>query len=228
MNQMDHFTRLQGRIAAARDLVRGRLAAGSREESIYKGTVILFSQLLHRPPFLFIGINPGAGYFNSTGNNYRENELNPDPGFEYVDAENDYDYTLARQTRDVFAQTRFKDCLSACVKTNLFYTCTSNARELYQFNDIVKEKHGVNYWELSAEWTREIIGIVKPTVIICEGKSVINRLASYYGMDVYWHNEIGSFQINGGSRVIGYKRRYSHILNRVSLINALNEDSLLS
>ena len=83
---------LKNEVAEVRDYVRGNLIPRTREEELYKGTMILYSQLIKNPDFLFIGINPGAGFFKSTGIKYRPEELDPEDGFEYVVAENEYDY----------------------------------------------------------------------------------------------------------------------------------------
>ena len=221
----DKFNLLKADLAQTLDLVQSRLSEGVREETIYKGTIVFLSKLIHHPPFMFVGINPGAGVFKDTGKKPRD--LDPaDDGFEYVLAENNYDYALARETRGVFAETKFKSHLENCVKTNLFYTCTSRASELCEFMDLVERNCGVNYWKKSVAWTKMMIDLIEPSAIICEGKFAIDRLASYYELQVQWRDEIGSFLIDGQIEVIGYKRRYSHIRNRDSLMKALNQMEL--
>jgi hypothetical protein len=213
---------LKNEVAEVRDYVRRSLVPGTREEELYKGTMILYSQLIKNPDFLFIGINPGAGFFRSTGIKYRPEELDPEDGFEYVLAENEYDYDLARQTRTAFGQTKFRDCLSRCVKTNLFYTSTSNQNEMHELFSIINSNLKINYYDKSVIWTKRLINIFEPKIIICEGKSVVDRLSAYYGVEPNWNQHIATFQIQGNVRVLGYKRRYSRFRNIDEFVATLN------
>lgn len=212
------YSKLKNEVAETRDYVRKNLISGTREEELYKGTMILYSELIYNPEFLFIGINPGAGFFNSTDITFRENELDPDDEFEYLS----YDYTLARQTKTAFGQTRFKDSLSKSVKTNLFYTSTSSLNQMRELFGILSDKFNVNYHEKSLAWTKHLISLVNPKVVICEGKLVVDTLGNYYNVEPKWNQETATFQIGDKIRVIGYKRRYSHIRNIDGFITALN------
>ena len=49
------YESLRNEVAAARDHIRSKWIAGSDEESLYKGSAILFSALMFRPQFLFLG-----------------------------------------------------------------------------------------------------------------------------------------------------------------------------
>ena len=65
--------------------------------------------------------------------------------------------------------------------------------------------------------------LIEPKAIICEGKSAMDRFASYYGLQAKWHNGVGFFNIDDRIEVIGYKRRYSSPVDPNALIHALNE-----
>jgi len=210
-------------VAEVRDHVRKNLIVGTREEELYKGTMILYSELISNPDFMFIGINPGAKFFQKTGIKYRPEELDPDDEFEYTAAaQYGHDYALARQTRTAFERTRYKDSLSRSVKSNLFYTATSSQKDLCDLLDLLNTKFNVNYYEKSALWTRRLIDLINPKVIICEGKWVVEKLGQYYGVEPQWVNEIAHFQIENGIQVLGYKRRYPDMRNIDEFATALN------
>lgn len=206
-------------VASVRNELLSKMPKGSTEESLYKGTMILFSELLHKPKFMFVGINPGAGFFNSTGIKYRENELEPESSFEYVDGDNDY--TLAKQTREVFSKTKHGADFPNSVKTNFHFTATKSEKDLNDFLNLVIDNYNVNLWELSKKWTQELIEIIEPQYIICEGKSVADKFASLLGVKFDWENDIGIGQF-GPVKMISYKRLYSNISNHEALIELLN------
>jgi len=218
---------LKREVAEVRDHVREHLIPGTREEELYKGTTILYSELIHKPDFMFIGINPGAGFFKSTGIKERAIDLEPCVGFEYINAkEEGYDYALAVQTRTAFEASKHNECLPKSVKSNLFYTSTSSQNELKEFLYLLIERLDVNYYAKSIVWTKQLIELVAPKVIICEGAWVVNLLCKYYEVTPVWRSGIAYCTINGGISVIGYKRRYSHMLNMDHFVTALNSLSL--
>lgn len=217
----NQYTLFAKEVALKRDLIRDAIPPGSRADDLYKGTVILFSDIFYQPEFLFIGINPGAGFFKATGIKYRESELDPDCGFEYILAENEYDYTLARETRELFRRSSFANSLNQAVKSNLFYTCTTSAYDLHEFNRIVLETTDINLWELSAQWTKKLIQLISPKVVICEGKYVVDRLSEYYSVKVDWQGEVCRFNLPLNIKAIGYKRRYSNIRNPEALLQEI-------
>lgn len=217
------YEALKAEVAGFRDKVRNLLAPGTKEEELYKGTIILYSELLFQPDFLFVGINPGAGFFKNTGLKYRDDELDPEEGFEYLVAENNYDYSLARQTREAFGRTNCKESLSRSVKTNLFFTSTTKASELHTLYEILLNKYNLDYYKKSAEWIKRLIQILQPHAIICEGKQAADSLGSYYKVVPSWKNDVASFEIEGFIPVLGYKRRYSTFRNMNSFSAALNE-----
>jgi len=210
-------------VAETRDYVRKNLVSGTREEDLYKGTMILYSELFYKPDFLFVGINPGAGYYNTSGKKFRDDELEAEDGFEYLLAGEDYpDYRSAEQTRTAFARTKYKGSLSKSVKTNLFYTSTSSLKAMRELFGILDNKFNIDYYAKSLNWTKKLIGIIEPKVIICEGKVVANTLAEYYEVEPQWNQETATFQIEGKIQVLGYKRLFSNIRNINGFVEALN------
>ena len=70
-------------------------------ETLYKGIQLYFSPL-NRSEILFIGINPGIGYFNYHKRNVKK--LSPLEKFEY----NGQKYILATQTKRIFKDLEFE------------------------------------------------------------------------------------------------------------------------
>ena len=222
-NLFDSYGFLKAEVAEFRDNVRKLLMPGTREEDLYKGTMILYSELFFEPDFLFIGINPGAGFYKTSGQKFRTNELDPEDAFEYLAAENEYDYTLAKETRKAFEQTKFKNSLCRSVKINLFFTSTSSEPELHEFYEILFTKHNIDYYKISAGWTKRLIEMFQPRAIICEGKKVVDCLGDYFSVLPVWNDDVASFKISETIHVLGYKRRRSYIRNMDTFSAALND-----
>jgi len=221
MNLVDNFNLLKNEVSQTRDIFRNRIEKGSREEELYKGTMILYSSLVYRPELLFIGINPGAGYANKYGRIYREDELEPSEGLEYLTIEDEDDYQLAKQTRELFQNSKYSDNLINSVKTNVFYTSTDSFQGMNEYYTIISNKYGFNYWEKSFEWTKKIIEMVSPKIIICEGITVIRKLQEIYHVEIEWNNDVGSCRI-GNIPTIAYKRLRSNILNKIEFKEVLD------
>lgn len=223
MNIINEYEPIKIEIKQIRDNIMSLMKLGEKEEQLYKGTIVFFSNLNYQPDFLFIGINPGSGFYKTTGIKYRETELDPDDDFEYLSGvENGYDYNLAKQTREVFSKTNHYQKLYNSVKINHFYTCTDNFKELEEFNRIIGQKYSINLKQYSKKWTLKLIEIIKPKVIICEGKISFNLLMSYFEKNPSWVNDVSLQEIDNRIIAIGYRRNYSNIPNKESLIRLLN------
>ncbi len=223
MDIKENYEQLKNEVAICRDELRSKIPEDSPEEELYKGTIILLSKLIYQPKFLFIGINPGAGFFNTTGIKYRDTELDPADGFEYILAERDgYDYTLAKQTRDIFLNTKYNKEFVDSVKTNFYYTATSTADDLKKFNQILVDKYHMFMWEKSMGWTKKLIDMIQPEIIICEGIEPLTQIARIYKASITREENIGSFYIDKVP-VVGYKRNHSNILNKEKIIEFINK-----
>ncbi len=129
MNIQKEFNIVRDEVVHYRDLVNKELKKGLLEEELYKGTVLLMSKLIHNPDFLFIGINSGQGYYQETETKLDSGDLKPEEGFCYLLAEeNGSDYRLAKQTRNVFYNSKYKDSMKNSVKTNYHFTCTAKEK----------------------------------------------------------------------------------------------------
>lgn len=224
MDIQQEFGIIKDDVIKYRDLVNKELKQGSDEELLYKGTVLLMSKLIYKPDFLFIGINSGQGNYQLTGKKDDNAELKPQDGFCYLIAEkNGHDYRLAKQTREVFYNSKFKDSLINSVKTNYFFTCTAKENDLYKFNRIIKNKYKIDYNRLAQKWISELIRIIDPKVIICEGSASFNHVVRYCNSITKEENGVMKANLHGKIPVLGYKRIFSNILNKENVIDALNK-----
>ena len=174
----------------------------------YKGFQILFSPLQSQPDFMFVGINPGAGFFNST----RElaNRLVPEENMEYVNS----NYALARETKKLFELMGLTNGdLSRAVKTNFYFLATENERDL---NEIINFLDPMDFEKKSKDWNKRLIQMIQPKIIICEGKSAYTKVLQHDNLKQNWDGDVAYTNWNG-IHVVGYKRRFSNIRGKEEL-----------
>lgn len=178
------------------------------DESLYKG-IQLYLSPLYNANILFIGINPGAGYFNYMKKIVKR--LNPLKKFEYVGQK----YYLATQTKKIFKELRMENDFSNAVKINHFPFATRDLKDL----KVLLEKYDANFklYYLSREFVVDTIEKVKPKLIICEGKSSFDRLKNILNATPIEYNENTYVMLTNDFVVIGYKRHLSHIKDKHEL-----------
>ena len=180
----------------------------------FRGIQIFFTPLIHKPKFMFIGINPGAGYFNNEGKqtNYVK-RFSPMKKTEYVGQE----YRLAKETRKLFELAKIKkNYLQNSVKTNYYFLATKNTNDL---DKLLNSLQNYNIEKKSEKWINKLTEIIEPEFIICEGKSIFEKFTKtkVSENDVVYYAEIGTI------KVIGYKRRFSNIVNKGKVAKLLEE-----
>jgi hypothetical protein len=187
----------------------------------FKGIQVFFSPLLHKPKFMFIGINPGAGFFNNEGNQSKNvKRLSPMEFTDYIGQK----YKLATETRELFKLAGISNKeLQNSVKSNYYFLATTNANDLFSLLSHLK-KHKVYY--KSKKWINKLIDIVEPEFIICEGKTVFDKLVKDRNckiseIDGVYYTEIDKI------KVIGYKRMFSNILNKEKVAKVLKEKLII-
>ena len=195
------------------------------QTDIYFGTQILYSPAVYKPKFMFIGINPGAGYFNSEKKNVEE--FGEQDEFEYTD--DNESYRLKNETNELFKLAGCHGELEDSVKTNCYFLATRKQKDLDILATMFYE-HKINLHEMSAIWVRKIIEIIEPKIIICEGKSAYGRVTCNVlncpSSPSDWENGVGYVHAKQNIHVIGYERSWSNIKykEKVALkIEELNE-----
>jgi uracil-DNA glycosylase len=180
----------------------------------YRGTQILFSPLAHQPKIMFIGINPGAGYFNYHKRVVKR--FSPLEKLEYT-----YDTNrLAKQTRKLFQLANLsKDDLKACIKSNCYFFATKNESEL---NKLLSHLKPLEVYTKSRNWINSIVQIVKPQIIICEGKSAFYTFVDDKNCKITDNNST-LYTCWNNTHIIGYYRTYSNIINIHEVAKLLKE-----
>jgi hypothetical protein len=196
--------------------------SNEKSQNLYNGFYLWDSKLIINPEVMFIGINPGDG--NPKNNKSMKFEPEYQMSYlEYLNGEND-SYTLARDTVELFQSVgfennRLKNFLNEkTIKTNFHFIITKNLSTIKEclsyigkYNEFIKK---------SFEFIGELIQIIKPKLIIAEGKYSFDMLKEFYTPDEYeykWENDCGSLIIkNEKFDIIGYSR--SH-LKHLEVIN---------
>lgn len=191
------------------------------ESGVYKGTQILYSKLISRPKFLFVGINPGPGYYNHN-NGKKVARFSPLEKMEYVDER--YDYRLSEETKDLFAKADCSDELQNAMKTNCYFFSTTNENELKILLNKIMHNGRPNIFREIEAWTKRIIEMVNPEIIICEGKSAFKTVAAHIveGKD-NWEDGYGFYKSENNTQVLGYERSFSNILNKEKVAAKIKE-----
>jgi len=223
------FNQLKNEVLTVHQIIK-KIAKDNKElKDIFCGTDILYSPLncSENPKILLLGYNPGCGYFNE--NNEIIEDLEEGEKFEYIDGE----YILANEFRELLKHCNQYELMEHIIKSNVYYFGTPsmdafnkfmsilNANE--EFQDVAKRilnRESGNYLNnLAKRWTKFLIeDIVKPDLIICEGKSTFeNLLKQFIISDAY------GFKINFPlDKIIYYERIYSNIKNKDEFCEKLN------
>jgi hypothetical protein len=195
-------------------------------QPFYQGWRVFFGPVIAQPKVLLIGINPGNGQAGIKDIEFWGNELQ----FEYTE----YNYTLARETREAFAAVGLTEVLvQATMKTNYCFLSTTQANELEQLTDGLgqaadgEEHLGAKVYRKSDEWTRRLVDLINPSTILCEGKTAyewVRRLFPEPSSEESWDSakECG-FTVfpTLGFSLLGYSRRQSTIRNKAALSDLL-------
>ena len=191
-------------------------------KSLYGGFYVWDSKQIENPEIMFIGINPGNGNPNNSGEIVTEPE-NQISYLEFMDGENDK-YTLAKETILVFEMAGYeaneiRELLNnKSIKTNFYYLITTNQNDIKKCVNQLENYSFNDFWKQSYEWTGQLIELAKPKVIICEGKSVFDTIQDYDDIkETKWQNDCGYLIRPNGQIIIGYNRIFSNIKNKEEL-----------
>jgi hypothetical protein len=125
----------------------------------YRGTQVLYSSLSWQPVFIFIGINPGAGFWNEslrkTGKGQVMFRTWAQKKLEY--SYKDFRYPLAVSTRNLFRKAGCQEHLAAAVKSNCFFFATSTEKELYQ---MLSHGRVLKIYQKSSDWITRLVAMV--------------------------------------------------------------------
>lgn len=204
-----------------------KLDEGPMFKRFYTGWKVWFSPVLDNPKILFIGINPG-------GVEGVEADVEPDGQLQYIYDESPTWY-LKNDTLKVFYDKRISNRidLEDCVKTNYYYLATrkfnSNFYKLVEFLGRQSDKQGLGdiFLEKSKLWTQQLIQVLKPKIIICEGVTAFDLVTEYALNNKIPRSNEDVFTIYDKKhdvQIVGYRRSspQAGIKNKELLIDCLN------
>lgn len=192
----------------------------------YNGFYVWDSKVVQNPDIMFIGINPG----NGNPNNNKSVKVVPEEQMsylEYLDGENP-SYTLARETVDVFSKMGYSNEYlrnyfnDKTIKTNFFHIITTSELDIANcLNSLVG--YNKKQYELdSYVFTAKLIDILRPKLIIFEGKGVFELFKDYDDcVNYYWQDNVGYMERENGTKILGYSRTFSNIKNKEKLADLI-------
>ena len=187
-------------------------------KELYKGCQILFSPLIHQPEFLLIGFNPGGGYYKWHGKIVEEFE--PMPALEYYLNK----HTLGEQTKTLFKMAGREDELqNSAVKINFYPWATDNIADFNELMQLLPKSLSADLFHYSRVWTKRIIEILEPKTIVCEGFTAIDEVAAIFPekSDFIMNENLRSFDVSGGIKVLAYKRNQGNIISKHKIIRRI-------
>lgn len=202
---------------------------GENEEisGLLFGWKIFYSPIVINPKIVFIGINPGGGDPGNPFQYYNEEHKI----LEYLDDKQN-DYMLAKNTKKIFKKIEKLNLLENSVKMNTKFYATLGVGEMKIFEDFLYKNHSELYNQLiinNKKWTKELIEIINPKNIICEGKSAFDFMDDLYDDGDNWTKTLdyntnkycGNFKRKSdGMNLFGYTRRIGlsddELLNKIA------------
>ena len=188
-------------------------------QTLYKGCQLLFSPLLQRPKILLIGFNPGGGYYNWHGKIVEE--FQPMQALEYYLNT----HPLGEQTKSLFRQAGTEEDLQHyTVKTNFYYWATDNVADFNRLMKLMPEELSKKIFQMARVWTKQLIETLQPELIIAEGFKAFDEVEVLFPEKIKFEKgeNIRSFQIPNGMKVLGYKRNQGSIIGKEEIISAIH------
>ncbi|MDD7450398.1 MAG: hypothetical protein PUK76_05065 [Treponema sp.] len=235
---MNEILEIQSEVKSFADKIIDLSKTDKTIKELYKGVQIHYSPIRKNPKFMFLGINPGAGYFN-----YHDGEcVYKFDGLDEIEYLSE-DFQLAREWRYIFGSENNMldrmDLLESAYKTNLYYVATGKQDELYKLLHYMKNEYGLEKecFTKPKEWLKKIVKFVNPESIICEGFTVLNELKIIFGnnLDIVnepWGNnenfKVGYLKFDDLSiTIFACARIYSNLKNREEVADIIRDEMSL-
>jgi len=187
---------------------------------LYRGTSLWFSSIVENPDVMFLGINPGSGFFNNN-NKTLCHFYEPLKIMEYVD--NSQSYQLKWEWNYIFGEKGLNrlDVLANSVKTNFCYLATEDKAALKKLFTQIRGKLGIAPYEVFGNWTRQVVQQINPKLLICEGKESLCFLKDWSFKNEYIEDssfeDISKGHI-GNIKILQVSRTYSTLKNTDGII----------
>ena len=194
-------------------------------QALYRGTSLWYSPIVENPEVMFLGINPGAGFYNNN-NHQLCHFFEPLKLMEYTDPKQDYQ--LKWEWMYVFGEKGLNrlDVLSKSVKTNFCYLATEDEAALKKLFTQIRGKLNIAPYEIFGNWTRQIIQQINPKLLICEGKDALEFLKSWSFKNEYKKEApVDGLKkgLIGNIKVLQVSRTYSTLKNTDSIITEIGK-----
>ena len=192
-------------------------------QAIYRGTSLWYSPIVENPEVMFLGINPGAGFYNNN-NHQLCHFFEPLKIMEYTDPKQDYQ--LKWEWMYIFGEKGLNrlDVLAKSVKTNFCYLATEDEAALKKLFTQIRGKLNIAPYEVFGNWTRQVVQQIHPKLLICEGKDALEFLRNWSFKNEYKEIEsaadLRKGQI-GDIKVLQVSRTYSTLKNADGIINEI-------
>lgn len=156
----------------------------SEIRALYRGTSLWYSSIVENPEVMFLGINPGAGFYNNN-NQTLCHFFEPLKIMEYVDESQSYQ--LKWEWHYVFGERGLNrmDLLEKSVKTNFCYLATEDEKKLERLFTQIRGKLDIAPYEVFGNWTRQVVQEINPKLLICEGAKALEWMARWSFKDEY-------------------------------------------
>lgn len=184
-----------------------KLNVESNKKDLFYGFEVFDGKIIDKPLILYIGINPGRGNEEKNRDTFTTERIS------YLDFfDEDYRYHLAEKTvkflRTIWTDEKIKSVFeSQTMKTNFYHLATDNLSDL---NTILKDiKYSVEYFKKSAEFNIRLIKLLKPSIVILEGKTVFDFIIGECYEKNVWNTEhkYGHFfDSETNTHLLGYSR----------------------
>lgn len=193
--------------------------------NLYRGTSLWFSPIVENPKIMFLGINPGAGYYNNN-NQTLCHFFEPLKIMEYVDEEQSYQ--LKWEWQYIFGEKGLNrlDILANSVKTNFCYLATEDEVALKKLFTQIRGKLNIAPYEVFGNWTRQVVQQINPKLLIFEGKEALNLLKDWSFKNEYTE-EVSFKEMQKGHigdiKVLQVSRVFSTLKNADAIISEIGK-----
>src|SRR5574344_113847 len=173
----EELEKLQNEVKQYSERIEEICKTDSEINNLYKGTQIYFSPVSENPDFLFIGINPGSGFFKRYG--IKVKKYSPLEKSEYETEE----YNLQAEWKYVFGEKEKINNLPLLYKSpkiNFSFLATNSTTELAELKTKLRRYFGNEYDIKEREWVKILISVIHPQILICEGFEVFRNLQAIY------------------------------------------------
>lgn len=219
MSLENRYNSIKNDIASVRNRIIEVIEPTSVEYGLFKGYSAWLSELTYEPSYLFIGFNLETNFYRGRAIKYKVKDLDSS------DVSKCYEYRVvfAKDTKVVFKKANKFTDLKKSVKIGINLLVTSNQKDLFHLEGILQDKYNINIPVKTQEWITQLIELIDPKCIICEGAYPARKIAEYFDVELVWQNDLCKYTIGSKTSVIGYKRIFSKIINKNGLVELVRK-----